>query len=481
MQSKIHLDSFEEYRTSVLNNVRKMLTAFYGEDIPDIARIKKDVKEINAYPNLSHLKPVSEEQITMLEEGGDTRKAEEAILAGKVFWEHTAAGEATRLGLGTKYLLNLKQFAIPSIVKHMRDEAIADLKKQGLGENAYVGKVQEIYSEITERQVLEDAGCRPDALMNLSLGARHMLQLAFEIRRIAKNHGQDPSEVLRRQRMLIVVNEATAEEIIEGVKQFHYFGFDPEKLYFMVQRAFHGIYVKEGQLFFDTTTELNKRLHNHGQMMMQKAQEDVIFSVANGQRRYLSASDFEGLLQEHDDYISFNIEDLSYLTHAIDLDGLSLALDLREQGYNMAMEVVSQNPKKPQKGGACFYDEVLGRPVMIESNRLRGIQNEEITHLNKNINHYMDPSVCFRELKENGLPITFDVKTMLDHNGDPEDYIYPSPVQGDMNFLVTTAFVMRRNVKSILAWKSPATTPSALREMKRQDEQEGFRDFVDAL
>jgi hypothetical protein len=45
------------------------------------------------------------------------------------------------------------------------------------------------------------------------------------------------------------------------------------------------------------------------------------------------------------DKISYNIEDLDYLTYAIDFAGLGLALELGRQGYNMIMEVVANNPQ----------------------------------------------------------------------------------------------------------------------------------------
>ncbi|MFH2126492.1 MAG: hypothetical protein ABIK12_08240, partial [Pseudomonadota bacterium] len=64
--------------------------------------------ELNAYARLGHLEEpkdifiTDEESIT----SRDIERAALALLDGKVLLEHTCAGEATRLGLGTKYLLN---------------------------------------------------------------------------------------------------------------------------------------------------------------------------------------------------------------------------------------------------------------------------------------------------------------------------------------------------------------------------------------
>jgi len=286
---------------------------------------------------------------------------------------------------------------------------------------------------------------------------------------------------LAKQTTLMVLNEQTAEEIIEEFKRFDFFGLNPKKVYFMVQRSFHGIYIKEGCLFYDQTTEKNKRLHNHGQMVMQKIHNNVIFRVDpknTGKKIYISNSEFEKILAEHEDLLSYNVEDLGYLTCSVDLPSLSLALDLGKKGYSMVMEIVGQNPLKPQKGGACFFDKKLGRVVMIETNQLKDIKNEEIKHLNKNFNHFPNPAKSYRIMKEKGLPISFEVKNTFNQSGDPCDYIYANSVQGNINFLVKTAYVMRKNLKPIYNWKSPATTPLAVKAMADQDRQEGFKEFV---
>ena len=51
-------------------------------------------------------------------------------------------------------------------------------------------------------------------------------------------------------------------------------------------------------------------------------------------------------------------------------------------------------------------------------------------------------------------------------------------MQGDVNFLVKTAYIMRKNLKPIYNWKSPATTPLAVRAMFEQEAQEGFKEFL---
>jgi len=64
---------------------------------------------------------------------------------------------------------------------------------------------------------------------------------------------------------------------------------------------------------------------------------------------------------------SYNIEDLDYLTGSLDFHSLGLVLELGEKGFRMVMEVVANNPLKPQKGGMLAWDPALERDVMIES------------------------------------------------------------------------------------------------------------------
>jgi len=480
---KIHLENFEEYSTSILRYIEWELRSYF-KDIKKITlkNIKKHELEINAYENFDYLEPVNESKIIILDDKKiSTNLAEKAILDGKFLWEHTAAGEATRLGMGTKYLLNLSSFSLEDIAGHMRQEIINELKKKKVSKAELTKETKRVIREITKEKVLELSKYNPKNLLNISLGNRHMLQMAFDVSKIAKKNKQDPEKILAKQTALIVLNEQTAEEILEEFKSFNFFGLNPKKVFFMVQRSFHGIYVREGCLYYDQTTEKNKKLHNHGQLFMQKIHNNTIFYVDprdTSKKFFISNTEFEKILSQHDDLLSYNVEDLSYLTCSVDLPSLSLALNLGKKGYNMVMEIVGQNPLKPQKGGACFYDKKLGRVVMIETNQLKNIKNEEIKHLNRNFNHYPNPVKAFRLMKENGLPISFEIKSAFNQCGDPCDYIYANPVQGNINFLVKTAYVMRKNLKPIYNWKSPATTPLAVKAMAEQDQQPGFKEFA---
>ena len=326
-------------------------------------------------------------------------------------------------------------------------------------------------SAVLPEEILKNAGCRPEKLLPLSLGTRHMLQFSFDIYKLAKTYGYDPEEVLLRQKMLVVLNEATIDKIIREFVNNSFFGFKSENVLFMAQKKYHGINLVDGEFIYDKNAP--ERLHNHGQMLMQQTMDDQIFRVdKKGRRTYLASWEFGETLKEMDDKISYNIDDLGYLTGSIDYDGLAFALKKAEDGCRMIMEVVSNNPENPQKGGMAAFDSLLGRDVMIEAFQLKGIKNHEIKYLNKNFNHYPKPYESWSILKEYGLNMPLSVK-----NG----YIYFKLVQGDINFLVSTEFFKRKVLKPIKAWKSPATTPLAIKNMRMQDRQKGFKKYAESV
>ena len=464
--------SFESYKASVLDEIQKQLQIFYCDTQKiTVEQILEDQSTINAYPNLAKLTDIKEDQIIILEEDIDTTYAEMAVLNGEFFWEHAAAGEATRLGIGTKYVIDLSTFSLERIKKMILDEVSSETRNE-IDAETKIAQAKEIF---TTEYLLSECGGNPHNLMPLTLGQRHMIQMVYDVRKIAKKHGADPDLAVHKQKTLLILNTNTAEDIQKEFSAHNYYGLDPKNAYFMIQQPFNGIAIENGELRFATGDNL--RLHNHGQMMMQKAHSKSIFRFINGKKEYLQDGEFEKVLSGCKDLLSYNIEDISYLTQAIDLPSLALALNLGKRGYDMVMEIVAQNPYKPQKGGAAFYDPIIRKNVMIESNRLKGIRNEDIRHLNKNFNHYPNPSSSFQKMKERGLALPFEVKKAK----DGKMYIYPCPVQGDLNFLVKTAFVMRKNLLPINNWKSARTTPPAIHAFFHQERQDGWKAFAESI
>jgi hypothetical protein len=415
-----------------------------------LAEIAAREKEINRYPRLELL--AEPRQILVLD--GDRpdslARAKAAVARGEILFEHTAAGEGTRLMLGPKYFLNLAQdLPLDSIASLMSQEA---------------GRL------IPAADVVASLDCRPDELLPLSLGARHMLQMAFDLNNLARELGASPREVLARQHLLIVVSQEMLAHVEKDFYLWHFYGFSPARVYFMVQESFHGLNLMEGRFFYDVHSP--RRLHNHGQMVMQQTADHQLFTLTGAHpwdRLIHSQQEVADWLHAFIDKISYNIEDLDYLTGSLDFHGLGLALELGDQGFNMVMEVMANNPAKPQKGGMLAWDSELMRDVMIESFQLGHIDNQDIKFLNRNFNHYPKPGVCWDRLREAGLPMPITIK---------DGFLYFMPVQGDINFLVKTAFFRRREMRPIRNLKSPAALPRAINFMYAQDRQPGFKEFV---
>jgi len=442
MNNKEYIASSEKLAAERLQNYRS------------VEAVKADLEDINAYDNLDKV----EEPKDVFTFDSDTvpeaeiERAKKTVLEGRLFCEHTAGGEATRLKLGPKYLIN------PAVDLTLR--RIASRMAEETGREVGVGDVRELCG-----------GNVPGGLLPISLGVRHMLQMVFGLRRLSEACGEDPDLVLKRQRMLIVINELLEEKVVQGFIDCGFYGFDPAHVYFMSQYSYPGIDIVDGVPRYREDSP--RRLHNHGQLVMQETMEEEIFRVSpEGLRTRIKREEFGRLLTEMDDKISYNIEDLSYLAQAIDYESLALALKMGDQGYRMMMEIVANSEIKPQKGGLAAWDPVVNRNVMIESFQLKGLGNADIKFMNKNFNHYPHPYDSWQAVQENGLNMPVDVKG---------DYIYFQPVQGDINFLVKTQFIRRSRLKPIQAWKSAVTTPLAIKAMKKQDEQPGFRELCEKI
>ena len=426
----LELADFATYMSSCQRLVRQRLA-----DCADIELVRRRETELNCYPELERLE--EPRQILTLETLASMHDITEQawrVLEGKVLWEHTCAGEATRLNLGAKYLIVPPHHLAPDVLG--RD---ADLKRP--------------------------LKVRPDQLAPISLGQRHMLQQAWNIWLLAEGLGQNPQQALARQHLLIIVNSHTADQIFDDFIEADFYGFSRQQVLFMVQNSFPGL-IWENERGWHIDPDSPRRLHNHGQMVMQTIMDNQLFYLdANKQPQYWSWRQYQELLRSKTDKVSFNIEDLDFLNQPIDMLGLAACHNLGRKGFQMVMEVVANDPQAPIKGGACYHDPRLGRDVIIESFQLKGMSPEQITHLNRNVNHYPQPWRAMSVLRKRGLSMPLVIK---------DCHLYFQPVQGDINFIVPTAFVQRAELRPICAWKSGRNTPEALECMQRQEIRHGF-------
>ena len=241
--SALDLTNFSTYIQSCVDLANQRLT---NTQTPEEAAGLED--ELNSYPRLNMLSEPRDIFVVDESSVGEEEKktAVSALLNGEVLLEHTCAGEATRLGLGTKYLIN---------------------------------PLKDLTSEVMERLLPRGADCpvRPGDLHDMSLGRRHMLQLTWDLSALARINSLDPDEVLKKQKLLVIVNEAAGEKVLEDFQEAAYYGFEREKVFFMVQKSFHGLSRGDQGWFYDDHSP--KRLHNHGQMFMQTTMDHQLFRL----------------------------------------------------------------------------------------------------------------------------------------------------------------------------------------------------------
>ncbi|MEA3493276.1 MAG: hypothetical protein U9R38_02695 [Candidatus Margulisiibacteriota bacterium] len=331
-------------------------------------------------------------------------------------------------------------------------------------------------------------------LLGLSLGERHMLQKAFWIHNLAKEMGGEHwTNVLARQKMLIIPNEKSEARTLETFRKFDFFGFKPENVMFLSSKFYPGLVLENGILRPDPK---NSYLHNHGIVSMQVCMEDTIFTVDpdTGNKISVSKRQYKKILGTMQDYVSYNVEDLGYFGEPIDFRGIAIAMQFALKGYRMVMEIVQQKDE-PQKGGMYGFDPQLfdtltsqkGRAVVIESFQLGlppskltdGIENPEyhkalrnILWLNRNFNHYPFPLNKFNAVEDGGLPVRLEIKELK----DGALRIFNATPQGDINLMLPTAYVTRDF--PLQGLKVRKDIPLTLETMRQKDSQKGFRQFL---
>ncbi|MFA5097987.1 MAG: hypothetical protein WC490_05100 [Candidatus Margulisiibacteriota bacterium] len=373
------------------------------------------------------------------------------FLQGHSLTRHDAAGEATRLGLGTKYVLTPQQLV---------DSLLAD--------SAMAAQVERLRSEGI---ITPDNGTN---LYPISMGERHMLQTALKFRNMGLETGED---ILGNQYNLVIMNEATSDEIVQGFADHSYFGFDPEKCLFMTQSPYHGFNIADGSVYYDYKSP--KHLYNHGAMVMQLMMDGQVFTFLNSERWHMSRADFRLILKQMMHMIAYNIEDYGYLIdEGFDNNAIASALDARRAGYSMVMELVGQK-SPPQSGGFWGRDSLANADIVIESDSAgisKALYPDEfqafisgISLLNKNFNQYLNPLDVMDAVLAYGFPI---------HLKAQDGALYPQPPQGDINFLVPTAFCRRTIIPPITGIKEKADIPPGLTAFAAQDRMPGFAELA---
>jgi hypothetical protein len=453
------------YQQRVLTLTQKELERHFGKKAMRalaMDKVRQDQTALRAYPGLEQCDPKAVGgYVHKITEGSVTerelREAESVKLAGEEIVEDAAAGEATRLGLGTKYLLTPQRITEALTLHNLRNPK------------------QTIPIPVS-----------PQALAPISIGVRHKLQSIYDLTQLASSPqfspALNPKEVLKSQFSLTVLNEDTELAILRETARLNHFGLIPEQTLFAVQEKGLGMNINEGNVLFDPQSEW--RLWNHGDMKIQQILEGKIFWVrtnsATGEleRIFIKPEDYEDILSSKRNLISYPIEDIDYLTRSIDLHSLAVTLRLGEQGARMTMEAVAQQVP-PQKGGFFTFDPQKGKVVCIESDSGGDVVVESdpktlarIEYLNKNFNSFPNPVEAFRALASLTSFLHLTVKG---------EWIYPQIPQGDQNFNLDTSVLMWDPVKPIRNFKTLSHGAPTLLAMEAQDKQPGFMDLAKEL
>jgi len=477
---RLQLTSHRAYLDSFRRVVEHQLRARYGEAFPRVTmeQLKREQGHLLRCPALDvpgfernpqrtiakydemRLTPLEQESIRIM------------VQSGRLFTEHTVGGLATRINdsaqrvrFGPKYFMRPKDMA------------------------------------------REIGVCGYDTLLDLTLGERHFLQLAYALVKLARQMGGDRwTEVLDRQNLSVVDNTRVNGQIVESFTKFGFFGFSPKRVLFNSSEFYAGLVLEDGKLYFDSAVDekgnlAHSRIHNHGIVPMQACMENTFFTIDphTGQRNQVARHEYLRILKSVADLISFNVEDLDFFADPLDLKAIGIAMQFAQAGFRMVQDVMRQKqpPLEPQKGGMLCLDPTLfdsltsqmGRLVIRESFELDlppeknadGTPNpayqealRKFGYINRNTNQYPHPAEISEILERHGLPVYPDVY----REEDGALRIGNLSPQGDINLLVPTAYVFRDSaIRSLKARSDLALT---LERLKAQDEQDNgaFRSWL---
>ena len=393
----------------------------------------------------------------------------ERILAGDIITDRMFGGMGERLGLPISKFEATPQDLASAFQKYEPDKKLNEKETKELAEQ--------------KKEARELGG----VLSEYPLGVRHMLAYSFAIAQLAGPY--DWHNALQNQTLFVITNPAI-DSAIRGIFQdWSFFGLNPSKVFFLASSAYPALVVSENEL----AEGRGEITHNHGIARLQTTMGDVWTNVDHPGKSIYSYKIMD-IYRKAANLQSLNIEDVSYLTHAIDLYAMMIATGMVAEEYadfGMNMDVVGQKPDNPQKGGVLAldpdFDENGQRMTMVESftamprfdhwdSKQAKTRWKEFEWLNLNNNNYPNPAQMMRHLQEVGLPVYLSGKVTGIRNECP---------QGELAHFLPTLFVARMvrengvdNPVIIRSVKNLADIPDGLKAMREQDNMPGFLEFA---
>ena len=493
MPTKIDRNSLVKYYQANINIALQRLAAS-GQKITSLAQAQPLMRQLASHPNLDRLTlNVPAGSVKFIDvrqtDPASLEQAKKVLLAGRVFNEEAFAGDATRIKKDDKgnplppgkYVMHDSKFFYTA----------KDLIKQANTVNL------DLAADLKDDK----------AFMPMILGSLHLYKAAYEIYSLAKKSGKSDSEAresLKSQYRTVVLPEKYWEEAVNEIIDNNYYGFDPEKIMFLIQAQLPGFSLTDGQAVSDPSAP--PKIWNHGSIKMQSAVPGEIFKAfrhTDGSiiRQTVEEAELQKIFARMDDAVSYNIEDMALIRtgEVADLTMIGVALAHKQQGCKFLMEIVAQNQANPQKGGFLAFDPETARPLMLETSMsgslidssLKGQALEEqlrkISYINRNFNHTMDLPYIFQQIRlglkaaETGTLSALKPEERLlgyTHAEVKDGFLYPQPPQGDINLFVPTVFIGRDPLPQIEGLKVLGNIPMALSALYQGSRQSGLAEFI---
>ena len=445
--------------------------------------------KIGRSPNVHKLAPEFNEH------SNDAKDAAMFALEGNIINQCIYAGSATRaaklLGGSSKFMFD------PSAVEGMNPEE-------------FDPEIAEIVREAKKLDYIE-------SLKALSLGARMFIQYRATLEKLAKKHDYDPAKAVENAKFIVHINDQSTETILGEFERYHFFGFNPENIVFVIQPTFEGYILDEAGNLTKYSKDARpnhtswKRPFGHGYTLMQIVMPNQGFIVKEGVPIDIALSPlqyFRGRSPDVSLVANRPIEDLTKLTDdTINLQKLSTILKLRSEGHLVVAELVdnatgqkgaswNNSPDNPDisflvetlqiKNKLLVREIATGEYFYISKDMLDQNIYEQITDeaeqkrifkeyfpMNKNANAY-DIDGLIEHLTKQPLRNYLDIREDEDTDGRP--VLFMESITGDVTQIAELDPAAINNPgEAITAFKKPEDLEKTLRYMHEQDQD---RDFV---
>ncbi|MFH1507154.1 MAG: hypothetical protein ABIG46_01825, partial [Candidatus Omnitrophota bacterium] len=415
-----NLDKLQSDLESLNNIYRQGKKADKINKAREIAGIEKEINKIIDKINVFSKYPEEEidlaEGVMTLGEFLRTKdaneyieRAKDIIISGRYTPEFFFAGAATRL--------------------------IDDLRRIGV----QISEEEEYKYRMYGLDIWDFAGpARENSLdLNLGMGPRQLFAYRVFLENLAREKGLDPQEVIRKQFLILHINEDIVDIVIKNFLDNNFFDFDPQKVFFIIQENLAGYLLRDGRVVF--AKESDELPFGHGYATMQLSIPSVAFNVRRRgrgvYREYLSEDILTELQSQGAGYFigTHRVNDLTkfLVDEVVDIQKLALSIYLIEQNNDIIVELV-ENPGK-QKGGNLVWDRRSRKSFLIETSNTKGsVQLDAVlTKASEEGAPYNAFRLLYRReslktLLENGLPYNLRFK---------EGYLYLEAVTGDITQL----------------------------------------------